>query len=96
MRAEEKVKGGKLICIEIVPKAGKAEKVRITGDFFLHPEDAINSLERSLEGVDLERARLPGGESEIAARLKKALGSSQLIGASPEDLARIFRRAISS
>jgi len=95
MRAEEKVKGGKLICIEVVPKDGKVAKARITGDFFLHPEDTIDSLERSLEGVDLERARLPGGESEMAARLKTALGSSQLIGASPEDLARLFRKAVS-
>lgn len=91
MRAEEKVKGGKLICIEIVPKDGKAAKVRITGDFFLHPEDAIDALERSLEGVGLTAE-----ESEIVARLTNALGKSQLIGASPEDLARIFRKAVSS
>ncbi|MDD5171765.1 MAG: lipoate protein ligase C-terminal domain-containing protein [Candidatus ainarchaeum sp.] len=90
MRCEEKVKGGKLVCIEIVPKDGKAAKVRITGDFFLHPEDSINALEQSLEGVDLT-----SGEDEIAARLKKALGQAQLIGASPEDLARIFKRASS-
>lgn len=95
MRAEEKVKGGKLVCIEVWAEGGTASKVKITGDFFLHPEDAIDALERSLVGVDLARARLPGGESEIAARLGDALGRAELIGASPEDLARIFRKAVS-
>ncbi|NYZ74367.1 biotin--protein ligase [Candidatus Micrarchaeota archaeon] len=89
MRAEEKVKGGKLVCIELLAEGSTVASVKITGDFFLHPEDAIDSLERSLMGVDLA-----SGESEIAARLKKALGDSQLIGASPDDLARLFRKAV--
>ncbi|ASI98520.1 lipoate protein ligase C-terminal domain-containing protein [Thermococcus celer] len=50
---EHKAKKG-LIRIEFDERDGKAERVRITGDFFMHPEEAVQELERKLEGHRLE------------------------------------------
>jgi lipoate-protein ligase A len=89
MKSEEKVQGGKLVCIEVWTEDGKVGKLRITGDFFLHPEDVIDALERALVG-----APLTVSEGEAAAMFGKALGDAQLIGASCDDLARIFKKAV--
>jgi lipoate-protein ligase A len=89
MRCEEKIAGGKLVCIEVWADSSAVARVRITGDFFLHPEDAIDRLERALVG-----APLAVGEADAAAMLGKALGDAQLIGASCADLARMFSRAV--
>jgi lipoate-protein ligase A len=46
---EHKAKKG-LIRIEFDEENGVARHVKITGDFFMHPEDALAELERRLEG----------------------------------------------
>ncbi len=50
---EHKARKG-LIRIEFDERDGKAEHVKITGDFFMHPEEAVQELERKLEGHKLE------------------------------------------
>ncbi|NJE03258.1 MULTISPECIES: lipoate protein ligase C-terminal domain-containing protein [Thermococcus] len=50
---EHKAKKG-LIRIEFDEKDGIAEHVKITGDFFMHPEEAIQELEQRLEGRRVE------------------------------------------
>ncbi|MCI0503478.1 hypothetical protein L0Y65_02085 [Candidatus Micrarchaeota archaeon] len=89
MMAQEKISGGKLVCIEAHAAGGKAARVKITGDFFLHPEDRISSLEAALVGVPLDM-----GEGELETRLQDALGDGILIGATCRDLARIFCKAV--
>ena len=46
---EHKAKKG-LIRIEFDEENGVARHVKITGDFFVHPEDAVSELERMMEG----------------------------------------------
>ncbi|WP_048148597.1 lipoate protein ligase C-terminal domain-containing protein [Palaeococcus ferrophilus] len=46
---EHKAKKG-LIRIEIDEKEGVAKRVRITGDFFMYPEESVERLEKKLEG----------------------------------------------
>ncbi len=89
MKCEEKIPGGKLIAIEVQASGGVVGGVKITGDFFLHPEEAITRAEAALVGLPL-----PAEESEVAARLRAAMGDAQLIGASADDFARIFMRAV--
>lgn len=89
MRCEEKVPEGKLVCLEVFLEGGKAVRVLITGDFFLHPEERIEALEQALYGVPLSAS-----EGEIAAKLQNALGGGILIGATCADLARIFKKAV--
>jgi len=50
---EHKAKKG-LIRIEFDEENGIAEHVRITGDFFVHPEEAVQELEKRLEGHRIE------------------------------------------
>ncbi|ASA77333.1 lipoate protein ligase C-terminal domain-containing protein [Thermococcus sp. 5-4] len=50
---EHKAKKG-LIRIEFDERDGIAEHVKITGDFFMHPEETVQELERELEGHRLE------------------------------------------
>ena len=50
---EHKAKKG-LIRIEFEEENGIAEHVRITGDFFMHPEETVHELEEKLEGHRLE------------------------------------------
>ncbi|MCD6372740.1 MAG: lipoate--protein ligase family protein [Thermococcus sp.] len=50
---EHKAKKG-LIRIEFDENEGRAEHVRITGDFFMYPEDALHELEERLEGQRIE------------------------------------------
>ncbi len=50
-------KPGKLVKIELVYilKSMRIKKIKITGDFFLHPEETIEKLEESLVDVKLEK-----------------------------------------
>lgn len=89
MRWEEKIPGGKLVCMEVWAEGGTVSRVSITGDFFLHPEERITDIENSLVGI-----RINAEDLAIAARLDEAIGDSLLIGVSAGDLARIFRKAV--
>ena len=50
---EHKAKKG-LIRFEIDEEKGIAEDVKITGDFFVYPEEVIGELENALKGKRLE------------------------------------------
>ncbi|ASJ04425.1 lipoate protein ligase C-terminal domain-containing protein [Thermococcus barossii] len=50
---EHKARKG-LIRIEFDERDGIAEHVKITGDFFIHPEETVQELERELEGHRLD------------------------------------------
>ena len=65
-----KVPGGKLFRIELVYDR-RIEAVKITGDFFLHPEETILELESCLEGV-----LLPAPAEDLSARMQAVLAES--------------------
>ncbi len=87
-RAELKVEGGKMIKIQLTRKKDKIEEIRITGDFFLHPEDLIEELERMLMGCLLD-------ERILTESIKNFIDkkSAILLGASPEDFAKCILMA---
>lgn len=49
------------------------QSISITGDFFIHPEDAVERLERSLTGVKLD-------EESIMRTINKSLESYEVFG----------------
>ncbi|QLH74052.1 MAG: hypothetical protein HPY73_00350 [Methanomassiliicoccales archaeon] len=51
---EKKVPGGKLVRVRTERKDGKIVSVRIEGDFFVHPEEGLEKMERSLVGLRTE------------------------------------------
>lgn len=80
--AERKVPGGKLVQMSI----GDDGAVRLTGDFFLHPEEALAGLESflsSLHGKD---------HAATAAAIKTYAERSgmMMIGVRPVDLAELL------
>jgi len=86
--AAYKVPGGKLIKISLVEDNGQIQDIKITGDFFLHPEDSIEDLERALIGKLLQATKL-ANIIEDSMKENKAI----LLGASPEDIEKCILMA---
>jgi lipoate-protein ligase A len=55
-----KVPDGKLLKINLNynQKTNKINNVRITGDFFVHPEEAIEMIEEELKNLKLDKINL--------------------------------------
>lgn len=58
MLSEGAFKAKKLIRLSIEHNEGKLRKIRITGDFFLYPEESIEELEKTLRGRKLQKKEL--------------------------------------
>ena len=86
----EKVPGGKLVRLK-VDFDTKINKVQITGDFFLHPEDAIEKIEKSVKNIPTDADKSIFREKIDSAINKQ---NAQLIGATSEDLARLITQAV--
>ena len=92
MRCEEKIVGGKLVCIEVwSTNQSTADRVMISGDFFLHPEDSIVDIEDSFIGMPLD-----SDENAVESMILKSLAKrdASLVGVSAKDIARIFSKAV--
>lgn len=88
MRAELKVTGGKLIRVDCAVKHEKIASAKITGDFFMHPEEAISVLEKNLVGSAIS-------EKDIERCVNESLnGDVVLVGASTADFASVIIQAI--
>ena len=83
-RAEFKVPGGKLIAAETEVSNGHLKKVKITGDFFMHPEEAIEELEKALINTQLDKI-----EEVITNFFINR--SVEIIGVSPEDFIHVLK-----
>ncbi|NPA48263.1 MAG: lipoate--protein ligase family protein [Thermococci archaeon] len=76
-----------LIRIEFDVVDGRAENVRITGDFFMYPEEAVEELEGELEGKPVDtldyviRGFFSGRDVETP-------------GAAPDDFIKALRKAL--
>jgi len=87
-KATYKVKGGKMIKVNLTLNEGRIEEIKIMGDFFLHPEETIEDIERTLRGCILNEKRIGGLIRDALSRR-----GAVLLGASPEDLARCIMMA---
>ena len=84
-----KVPDGKLIKVSLELKEGKIAIIRITGDFFIHPEEWVASLEDSLAGCPVERL-------EIAVREKASEDKIQMVGIGAGDIVHAIKTAIAN
>lgn len=77
-----KVEGGKLIRIAY-EFDGVIKKINIYGDFFIHPEDAIFKIEKSLENKKI---------TQIAKTIYDIVKqyNIKIIGFEPEDIEKII------
>ncbi len=81
-----KVPGGKLLRIKADISNGKINSVMIMGDFFIHPEDALEEIENALVGC-------PVNMNEIINRINTVISKNvSIVGFSPEDIAKVLIR----
>jgi lipoate---protein ligase len=87
-RSQMKVPEGKLVRIEAVCDQGVISNIRITGDFFVHPEEALFTIERELDGL-----RLTGKEEDLGQKVITTVSASgaTLIGFGPDNIADLLR-----
>ena len=83
LKGELKVKGGKLIKCTLELDEEKIKRIKITGDFFMYPEDAIEKLEKALQDTQFD-------EEEISKKVKEALKDVELIGVAMEDFVDVI------
>ena len=92
LSADFKAVGGKLLRVRMSVVAGAdgvpvIQSITITGDFFMHPEEAIENLERLLTGAPLD-------EAALRARVQKFFDSDvQVVGADVDDFVAVLLKA---
>ncbi len=72
-----KAKGTKLIRIRAKAAGNKITFIKISGDFFIYPEEAITKIEENLVGAELKKGVIAGKVNKIKA---------ELVGISAEDI----------
>jgi lipoate-protein ligase A len=82
--------GGKLLRVRMTVTADNPpliQTIRITGDFFMHPEEAIEDLEQLLTGAPLD-------EAALCARVQMFFDEDvQVVGADVDDFVTALLKA---
>ena len=81
----EKVPDGKLVRIKVSFENNTIKTIQITGDFFVHPESAIEKLEQCLAGIDTQNIKKTLDE-------KIAQDKIEIIGFTSNDIARMIEQ----
>ncbi|KRC68318.1 biotin--protein ligase [Achromobacter sp. Root83] len=90
MHGEYKVPGGKLVVADLEVRDGRLADVRISGDFFLEPPEALEAINCGLNGMPADSAEL-----ELAVAVQSALPpNAEMFGFSAEAVAVVLRRAL--
>ncbi|WP_171168580.1 biotin/lipoate A/B protein ligase family protein [Streptomyces sp. I05A-00742] len=90
MHGEYKVPGGKLVVVDLEVREGVLRDVRVAGDFFLEPDEALLDINRALEGAP---ADLPA--PQLASRIDAALPEGAILfGFTSEAVGIAVRRAL--
>lgn len=85
-----KIPGGKLVRLSLT-FSGRIESVKITGDFFLYPEDTLEALTTAIRN-----ASLPLNSDDLTAQLNQILAEtdSQFIGVNVSDLVSMLQEIL--
>ena len=90
MRGEYKVRGGKLVAADVEVVDDRLANVRISGDFFLEPDTALEDIDGALNGLPATAS-----VAELAAAIDSALGKSvTMIGFTAEAVGIAVRRGL--
>lgn len=89
-RGEYKVPGGKLVIVEFDVVDDRFTNLRITGDFFAFPEDALDVLAKSLQGLETTASAI-----DLQLCMNRAISADmELLGFGPIDVVAAIRRAL--
>ena len=92
MHGEYKVPGGKLVVVDLAVVDGRLASVQVSGDFFLEPDSALDTINAALLGLPAN-----ADEHQITDVVDNALGPEvSLYGLTPEGVAIAVRRALDS
>jgi hypothetical protein len=87
---EYKVPGGKLVVADVTVAHGRLEQVRVSGDFFLEPPEALAVIDAALAGMPADAS-----EVELALAIAAALPrDTVMLGFSADAVAVAVRRAL--
>jgi lipoate---protein ligase len=75
VRGEYKVPGGKLVAVDLEERDGRLAEVRLSGDFFLEPDDALGVIDGALTGMPRDAAT-----SELARAVDEGLRTAEREG----------------
>lgn len=90
MHGEYKVPGGKLVVVDLDVHDGALRGVRVAGDFFLEPDEALHAIDRALEGAPAD-----ADTQALAARVEAGLpAGTVMFGFSAEAVGIAVRRAV--
>ena len=89
MQGERKVPGGKLVRVSARVDGERLVDVVVSGDFFLEPDEALERIRASLEGVSVETSF-----DALTARVARAAEGAVLLGFEPRDVALTVLRAL--
>lgn len=90
VRGEYKVPGGKLVAVELEVAEDHLHKVRVSGDFFLEPDGALERIDQAIEGLPAS-----SDVARITASIQAILGADvAMFGFSAEAVAIAVRRAV--
>jgi len=90
MRGEYKVPGGKRVVVDLDVADGRLDRVSVSGDFFLEPDSALETINAALTGIPEDAGVAPPTRA-INAALDD---TDRLIGFSAEAVAIATRRAL--
>ncbi|GAA4628325.1 biotin/lipoate A/B protein ligase family protein [Actinoallomurus vinaceus] len=90
MHGEYKVPGGKLVVVDFDVEDGRLRNARVSGDFFLEPDEALDAIDDTLAGLPVHlEAR------DIAARIDARLpAGTTMFGFTTEAVGIAVRRAL--
>ena len=77
-----------MLRVRLKENAGRIESVKLSGDFFLIPEDSLSKLEKMLEDVRLEE-----GELKLLVDRFFRGTNAQGLGVSPDDFVKAILAA---
>jgi hypothetical protein len=86
--ADYKAPGGKLVRVRLKEEQGQIRSVKITGDFFLVPEESLGKLEKMLEDAPLRESEL----RLLVGRFFRGTGA-QGLGVSSDDFVKAILSA---
>lgn len=90
MHGEYKVPGGKLVVVDLDERDGRIVDVRLSGDFFLEPDEALDAINASVEGLPATASA-----TDIADAVRRGLpADAVLLGFTPESVGVAVRRAL--
>jgi len=91
VHAQYKVPGGKLVIVDLEVENTVISSCRVAGDFFLEPDDALETINEAIIGLPLSSSA-----EAIAGAIRAALPADVvMMGFSPEAIGTVVRRAIS-